>query len=890
MRQKLFVIDAQWLIYQAFHALPAMTGPTGEPTNAVFGFTRDLLAIRHNRKPDYLLCAFDTPEPTFRHRLYDQYKANRGPMPDDLRPQIPRIQELLEAFPVATVIREGFEADDLIGTVARQAVERGLDVVICTNDKDARQLVGPHVRLYTPRGDKFTGPEQVEKDMGVRPDQIIEYMALTGDSSDNIPGVRGIGPKTASQLIQQYGTLEEVLAHADQQKGKRVREGLTGHVEEARLSRQLVTIDTEVPIEIDWDACRTQPFDVPRLKSQFESLGFHRFAGEIQDGQAADAGQAFTWKLIDTADAYADFLEKLRKQKRFCIDLETTSLSPVRADIVGLAFAWETAGGHYLALRTPDGTPHLEAEQVLADLRPILQDPSVGKVGQNLKYDAVVLRQAGIELAGMTFDTMVADYLLEAGQRNHSLDDLAGRYLNHRMIPIGDLIGKGKDQITIDQVEPKRVAEYAVEDAVVAFRLAEVLEPKLSEAGLWNLFAEVELPLVDVLGELEHNGIRVAPAVLEKMSEDFGKQLAALEKDIYRVAGHEFNIGSPKQLAVVLFEELGLPTVRKTKTGYSTDSEVLEQLAAAHELPALIIRHRQLAKLKGTYLDALPAMINPATGRVHASFNQVVTATGRLSSSDPNLQNIPVRSEEGKLIRQAFVAADEKHVLLTADYSQIELRVLAHFSGDPAMVEAFQQNQDIHTAVAARIYGVQPDEVTSEMRRGAKTVNFGIIYGLSPFGLSHRLGISQAEATDFIDAYFFQYEGVTRFIESVLEGAQAKGFVKTILGRRRAITGIKNTAGRQRNLAERTAVNTVIQGSAADLIKVAMNNIHRRLTDEPRGVRMVLQIHDELVFDVPESELDGTLAMVREEMTGAIPLKVPVQVDVACGKNWMEVA
>ncbi|MCL4190543.1 MAG: DNA polymerase I, partial [Thermoguttaceae bacterium] len=629
------------------------------------------------------------------------------------------------------------------------------------------------------------------------------------------------------------------------------------------------------------------------LRSLFREFGFRSLAEKVdalpaQEPAVPAAKVEATCHLVDTAEAFAAFLDQLRRHKWFSIDLETTSIAPRSAEIVGYAFSWSKSEAWYVAVRVPEGQPHLDPQSTLEALRPILEDPDVAKIGQNLKYDMIVLRAAGVALRGVAFDTMVASYLLDAGSRSHNLDELAKVHLGHTTIKITELIGTGRNQKRMDEVAARRVADYAGEDALLPVYLRPILDRRLEQHALKKLFRDVELPLIDVLAELEFNGIRIDVARLAELSRQYGQRMEALEREIYDLAGREVNIASPKQLQEVLFCDLKLPVVKKTKTGSSTDAEVLEELARVHPLPAKILEYRQYAKLKGTYVDALPQMVNPVTGRVHASFNQVVTATGRLSSSDPNLQNIPVRQEAGREIRSAFVPGEDGEVLLAADYSQIELRVLAHYSGDEQLREAFARDEDIHARVASQVYGVPLDEVTPEMRRQAKTVNFGVIYGQSPFGLAKQLGIDQREAAQFIDAYFAGYPGIERFLAKVLAECRTNGYVGTILGRRRTIDGVRPDAGRQRNLAERTAINTVIQGSAADLIKLAMIAIHARLRRERFPARMLLQIHDELVFEVPLSRRDELAALVNEEMVGAYPLEVPLKVDVKAGPNWAD--
>ena len=889
-RPSFYILDAYSLIYQVFHAIPSMTGPAGQPTHAVFGIFRDLLNLARDRKPDYLAAAFDGAGPVFRSELYAEYKAQRSAMPDDLIAQIPVIRKVFEAFRVPVLIEPGYEADDVIATLARRGEERGLDVVICTADKDARQLIGDHVRVYNLRKQSMLDAEALMAEWGVTPAQVVDLLALTGDTSDNVPGVPGIGLKTGAKLLEEFGTLDNLLENVGKVAGAKRKENLVAHRETALLARKLIALREDLDLALDWDALRVNAPDSKALKELCIECGFHRFLAEVPDEKVEGPAWEADYRVVDTLETLETFLAELKRQPKFCLDTETTALDPLRADLVGLSFAWKSGAGHYLPVRGPAGSTVLDETATLDALRPILTDPAVEKVGQNLKYDMLVLQRSGIELAGPITDTMVLSYLLESGERNHNLDQLAKRLLDHTMIPIGDLIGKGKNEITMDQVEVAKAGEYAVEDADATWRIESILAPRVRSEGLWELYSELERPLISVLARMETAGIKVDVARLDRLSKEFADRLETIEAEIYALAGRPFNIGSAAQLREVLFKELKLPTLYKTPGGEaSTAQEVLEELAARHPLPRLLIQHRQLAKLKSTYLDALPALVHPEDGRIHASFNQGVAATGRLSSSDPNLQNIPVRTEDGRQIRQAFVAGHDGWQLLTADYSQIELRVLAHFSGDPALTRAFADDRDVHGVVAARIFGVPESAVDSAQRRVAKTVNFGVIYGLSPFGLAGRLGISQTEAARFIDAYFQEYAGVDAFITRTLESALASGRVETILGRRRPINGIKNTTGRTRNLAERTAVNTVIQGSAADLIKRAMLAVDRRIRERGLQARMLLQIHDELVLEAPGAEIAALAELVRDAMIHALELSVPLKVDLAAGPNWLDV-
>ncbi len=893
MPKSLYIIDTFSLIFQVFHALPEMTSPQGEPTNAVYGVTRDLITILRDRKPDWLIAAMDVRGENKRNEVYEEYKANRSEMPEELVPQIPMIEQLLAGFGVLTLGVPGWEADDVIATLVETVADQDVDVTIITSDKDIRQLLGPKVQLYNFRKNQYLKEADLQKEWGVTPAQVIDFQALVGDSVDNIPGVPLVGPKKASALLEKFGTLEEVLARADEAPGAKLRENLKTYAEQARVSKILVTLRRDLPLEVDWEAARAGQLNLDELAELFRQFGFRRFADEVKtlvpepSDPPPSAAVERSWELVETAEKFDRFLSQLKEQQQFCVDLETTGLDAVQADIVGWAVSWDGACGYYLPVQAPPGQAVLDADTVAAALKPILEDPEVEICNQNLKYDMLVLRRAGIELQGVGVDPMVGHYLLDAGARSHGLDELSRRYLQHEMIPISDLIGKGKSQKKISEVDVDTVGEYAAEDAQIAWQLAQLISEELKEQGLWDLYWDLERPLISILTALEFRGIRVNTELLQGMSAEFAERLEAIEREIYQEAGREFNIASPKQLGVILFEELQLPVVKKTKTGASTDQEVLEKLAAVHPLPAKLIEYRQISKLKSTYVDALPELVNPETGRIHASFNQVVAATGRLSSSDPNLQNIPIRTAEGRRIRQAFIPGESDWRLLCADYSQVELRMLAHFSNDQALVDAFERGDDIHTAVAAKIFNAGPEAVDAEMRRVAKAVNFGVIYGQSPYGLSINLGISQTEAAEFIEGYFAQYAGVDRFLRILLEECARTGYATTILGRRREIRGIRSGLGRQRNLPERTAINTVIQGSAADLIKRAMIQTDQRIRKDQHPGAMLLQIHDELVFEVPAAEIESLSNIVREEMESALDLDVPLKVDISVGNDWL---
>jgi len=885
-----WAIDGHALLFQVFHAIPPMTGPKGDPVNAVFGFTRDLLYLLEVKKPDYLLCALDLSGPTFRHRLYSNYKIQRTEMPEDLRPQIPLVRRLLEAFGITLLELESFEADDLLATLAREVDTAGGECYLVTNDKDCRQLISERVKLFNVRKNQIYDADSLLADWGIRPDQVADFQALIGDPVDNVPGVPLIGPKNARELLTTYGTLEEVLNHADKVPGEKRRQNLLAGREQAFLSRDLTRLDVAAPITIDWASAARRPLVPERILPLFAELGFHGFTDRIRGLDAAPRAMwEVDYQLVETPEKLAALVDEMSQQPALSVDTETTSVSPTEAELVGLSFCWQAGVAYYVAVRAPEGEAHLEIEPTLAALKPVLENANIEKVGQNLKYDMIVLARHGIFLEGLAFDSMLASYLLDAGERNHTLDELAERYLQHTNIKIDELIGTGRDQKRMNEVPLAQVVPYACEDADVAWRLRPLLAARLKEEGLGDLLYQLELPLVNVLVELESNGIRVDVARLAELSARYGGKLVELEREIYELAGHEFNIASPKQLQTVLFAEQNLPVIKRTKTGPSTDADVLEELAARHPLPAKIIEFRQFAKLKNTYVDALPQLINARTGRVHCSFNQVVAATGRLSSSEPNLQNIPIRTDEGREIRSAFLPGPADWLLLAADYSQIELRVLAHFSGDPALTEAFSRDEDIHALVASQVFGVPLAEVTRDMRYRAKAVNFGVIYGQSAFGLARQLTIEQEVAAEFITGYFRRYQGVEQFLAKVLADCRAAGYVSTLAGRKRAIRGVRDGLPKQLNLAERTAVNTVIQGSAADLIKQAMIALHRRLQSQRCEARMLLQIHDELVFEVPPQELQSLSELVAVEMTGVQSLRVPLKVDIKSGPNWAEI-
>ncbi len=926
---RLILVDAHSLIFQVYHAIrQPMSTPDGRPTNAVYGFTRDIFTVRDEMKPDYVVFAFDRPGPTFRSKISADYKAHRPPVPDDLVIQFPMIERVVQAFNLPVIALDDYEADDIMATLAKAGAERGYDVTLCTSDKDCRQLLGDRVRMYNMRKQTYLDVAGVKQDWGVSPEQVIDFQTLVGDPVDNVPGAPGVGPKTAAKLLQQFGTLDNMLANLSQIASEKTRKALQDNLDKLATSKKLVALATDVPITMDWAAWQPREWDGPKLLALFEEFGFRTFASKVRGGPApqadappvparkAEEGDLFPdqeadtvenlpteakrpvvewiaqYVLVDTPELFQKFLDELRKQIRIAFDLETTGLEPMRDDIVGIAITWASGKGWYLPLRAPAGSNVLPPESTLAALKPIFEDANVAKINQNIKFDMLCLRAAGIEVRGVSGDSMIADYLLRAGERSHNLDDLARKHLQHINISIEELIGKrGKKQLRMDQVSADKVCAYAGEDVDVAWRLTELLESELMHENLRKLYDDIEIPLINVLADVEYTGIRLDVPFLKKLSSEMAEQLEILQTEIHKIAGREFNIASPLQLRKILFDELKLPVQRKTSVSgaSSTDQETLEALALLHPLPRKIVEYRQIAKLKGTYVDALPTLVHPSTRRIHTSFNQTVAATGRLSSSDPNLQNIPARTEMGRQIRQAFLPK-EGWQLLTADYSQIELRLLAHCSGDANLKQAFVDGKDIHAAVAGRIFGVAEEQVTSDQRRVGKTINFGVVYGMSAHGLAQRLGLDRDTAAKFIDDYFARYPAVQEYQARLLANCHKTGYAATLMGRRRAIAGVRPRSNiRGMNQPEREAVNMEIQGSAADMMKLAMLRVHRRLNEDKLATRMLLTVHDELVLESPPDETQRAATLVRQEMIAALPISVPVEVDVVAGRNWLDV-
>ncbi len=887
-RKTIYLLDGSSYIHRAYHAIRNLQNAKGFPTNAVFGFTKMILKFLSDKKPDYLAIVFDAKGPNFRHEIYEEYKANRPPMPEDMVVQLPFIRKVVENLGIAILQKSGYEADDIIGTLARAGDSEGFNVVVISGDKDFRQLIGPRVSMWDTMKDKVTDYDSLKAAYGFEPEKFIDVMGLSGDSSDNIPGVRGVGEKTAVSLVQEFGSFEGVFENLGDIKKKKLKETLGVSHDVALLSRKLVTIDRFVPISTDLDELKVGEPSREALADIFRDLEFRdlwdRFASR---GEAVPTEYELCLNMRDVKT----LADRIRSAGLLAIDTETTGTDPMQADLVGVSFCLKEGEAFYLPLThhylgVPEQVLWVDARDVLKE---VLEDDTILKVGQNIKYDACVLKRHGVSLGGISFDTMIASYVINPGLRQHNLDALSQRYLNHKMITFQDVVGKGKNARGFAEVSVEKACEYSCEDADMTLRLKKVLAEKIREEKNEALFNDLEMKLLPVLLDMEMTGIKIDTALFKAMSAEFSVEMKAVEQAILAEAGMEFNLNSPQQLGKVLFEVLKLPGGKKTaKTKrYSTDVKVLQKLSESHGIAVDLLRFRSLAKLKSTYLDALVKMVNPETGRVHTSFNQTVAATGRLSSSNPNLQNIPIRGEAGRKIRKGFVA-DVGKILVAADYSQIELRVFAHYSQDPAFMAAFEEDQDIHTRTALEVLGNETGEVTPEMRRIAKAINFGIIYGMGPQKLSEQLGISKQVARDYIDAYYDRYRGVKRFKEKAIETAEKNGYVTTLFNRRRYLPDISHNNNRIRSEAERMAVNTPIQGTAADLIKKAMIQIHNRLAQERFQSKMILQVHDELVLEAPKEEVGRLIPMIREEMEGVYLLRVPLKVDINQGLNWDE--
>ena len=913
-KKRLLLIDGHALAYRAYHALPPMTGPTGEPTNAVLGYANMLLKAIQDYQPDYVIATFDSGR-TFRHEAYAEYKANRAETPPDLRAQFERIRQLTEALGIPIYVKEGYEADDLLGTLAEQAAQQGLETIIVTGDSDTFQLISPDIKVLTPRrtlGDiQLYDVEAIRERYGLEPSQLSDLKALTGDTSDNIPGVSGVGEKGAIALLQKYGSLENILAHLDEIEQVRYRKALEAGREAALQSQKLVRIVRDVDVKLDLTRSQWGRYDRNAVMAILRELGMHSLVARIPEERPQEVRQLGlfeeakpasvapperllgNYRAVMTLQELEALAERLRGAQRVALDTETTGTDPMRAQLVGISLALEAGEAFYIPIghiRQRGEKPLLSLEEVRKVLGPYLADERLAKVMHNAKFDILVLEEQGMPVRGTLYDTMLAAWLLAPSGRGIGLKEQVWQRLGIEMTPIADLIGSGRNRTTMDRVPIEQVMPYACADADMTLRLMDVLREELNKTAQWSLFADLEMPLVPVLARMERRGMMVDVEYLREMSRALGKRLEGLQEQIYAAAGHPFNINSPKQLGAVLFEELKLPVGRRTQTSYSTDSSVLEELRAHHPIADLILEYRQVDKLKSTYVDALPALVNPRTGRVHTSFNQTGTSTGRLSSSDPNLQNIPVRTELGRQVRRAFVAPPG-HVLLSCDYSQVELRLLAHLSEDPELMSAFHRGEDVHATTAAAIFGIPLAEVTYEQRSLAKAINFGLMYGMSDYGLSARTDLTREDARRFIENYFARFARVKAYLDETIRIARERGYVETVLGRRRYFPELRPSSAANQNLqraAERAAVNMPIQGSAADIIKLAMIRLDERLAERRLRSAMILQVHDELVLEVPEDELDVARALVVETMETAYPLHVPLKVDSAVGKNWME--
>ncbi len=891
------LVDGSSYLFRAFFALPPLKNSRGEPTGAVIGVLNMLRRLLLDYEPDYMAVVFDAPGGSFRNQMYDQYKANRPPMPDDLRCQIEPLHASIRAMGLPLLMVEGVEADDVIGTLANRATEQQLDTLISTGDKDLAQLVNAHVTLINTMSGSRSDQQGVIEKFGVTPEQMVDYLALVGDSSDNIPGVPNCGPKTAAKWLAEYGSIDGLVAHADEIKGK-LGENLRTSLDQLTLSRQLTTIKLDVELEQGPQDLQPGAPDLPQLRELFTRLESKRLLQGLDEegdggGQIEQRALPVEYETLFTQADLQRWLQKLQQAELFAFDTETTSLDYMEAEVVGLSFAVTPGEAAYLPLAHcyPGVPQQLDREQVLQQLKPLLENPARLKLGQNLKYDMSVLANHGIELAGIAFDSMLESYLLDATATRHDMDSLASRYLQHQTIKYTDVAGKGAKQLRFDQVPLEQAAPYAAEDADITLRLHQTLWPRLQQVpSLATLLHEVEMPLLPVLSRMERGGVRIDSAMLAQQSGELAVRMHQLEQQAYELSGRPFNLGSPKQIGQIFFEELELPVISKTPKGVpSTAESVLQELAdMGHELPALILQHRGLSKLKSTYTDKLPEMVNSRTGRVHTSYHQAVTATGRLSSSDPNLQNIPIRNAEGRRIRQAFIPEDG-HRMLAADYSQIELRIMAHLSGDKNLIRAFNEGLDIHRATAAEVFADGDLEaVTTEQRRSAKAINFGLIYGMSAFGLGRQLGIRRGEAQSYVDRYFERYPGVQAFMDEIRQTAAEQGYVETMFGRRLYLPEIKSRNGQRRAAAERTAINAPMQGSAADIIKRAMLAVDSWIQQEQPPVRMIMQVHDELVFEVEEVFVESAGQNIRRLMEGAAELQIPLLVDLGIGDNWDE--
>ena len=897
-RKRLFLIDGYAMLYRAHFAMirnPLITS-YGLPTSALFGFLNQLFRILNKENPDYIATIFDRKEKTFRHKKYPDYKATRDPMPEELQIQLPHLWKLIDALQILNLSKKGYEADDLIGTLAVDGTNNDLEVFIVSGDKDFMQLINDNVFLYAPgtknKPDKIYDKDGVKDRWGVPPEKIIDLFGLMGDSSDNIPGVSGVGPKSAMKLINDYGTLEEALKNADIVTNKRVRNGLLEGKENAIISKDLVTIVTDVPIDYNFKDLEKKNFDVNSLESLLTEYEFHALINQLPG--SSKSSETFVkkseknYKIIQSLDELNKFVKSIKPKNILSFDIETDGLNPMQNNIVGLSFSTKKNTGVYIPIEFKDKSKNLfgddDISTVINIIRPIMEDEKILKTGQNIKFDMLLYKRYGINVNGLICDSMLAAHLLKPEARSYKLDNLSIEYLNYKMISIEELIGKGRKQITMAEVELDKAGYYACEDADIALQLTNIFLKELKDAGLDHFYNKIELPLIDVLLNMEYEGTFVDKKMLEEMSIDLSKKVENLSTKIIKEAGTEFNINSTQQLANILFDVLSLTKIKQR----STAEPVLEALRNEHPLPNLILEYRKLTKLKNTYLDSLPPLINKKTGRIHTTFGQTIASTGRLSSSNPNFQNIPIRTEEGREIRKAFKAQKKNWLIFSADYSQIELRIMAHLSKDPSLIESFKNNEDIHTRTASDVFGVKINDVLPDMRRTAKVVNFGIMYGAGAFRLSQELGIPRSEAQVIIDTYFKRYVGIRNFMDKTIEHAEKQKFVETVLGRRRNIWNVDSDNHIQREAAKRMAINMPIQGTAAEMIKLAMLDINRTLQYENYQSRMILQIHDELLFESPKEEIDKLKDMVTDKMVNAMPLIVPLVVDCGKGISWFD--
>ncbi|MFQ6082181.1 MAG: DNA polymerase I [Candidatus Aminicenantia bacterium] len=886
--KKLYLIDGNSLIYRAYYAIRGLSSSKGFPTNAIYGFVTMLKKLIADENPEYIGVAFDVKGPTVRHKTFKEYKAQRPPMPDDLTTQLPYIKEILRALNITVLEMKEYEADDVLGSLAKKASEKNFVSVLVSGDKDFFQLVNDKIIIYNPAKEKYFGKEEVENFFGVNPKQVIDVLALQGDPTDNIPGIPGIGEKTAKQLINKFGSLDSLIKNLDKIDKTKLKESIEKNLTILKMSQELVTIKTDLEIEFNPDQFKVKEPNYNRVIQLFQELEFTSLLEEYLKEKKLPAKD---YRIIFKEEELEELIKMIEEKKFVSLDSETTHPSPAKADLVGLSFSLEPNKGYYLPLghRYVGAPSQTEKKKALTLLEKVISNPEIKKIGQNIKYDYIVLKNNGIELKGIDLDTMLLSYLLDPNRRNHNLNYLSLSYLQYRKIPYKEIAGTGQKEVTLDQVDVEKVAFYSCEDADITLQLSSILFSQVKEKGLEKLYREIELPLINVLADMEMTGVKIDKDILDRLSKELEQELNYLTKRIYEYAGCEFNINSPQQLGEVLFEKLNLPRSKKTRKAksHSTDVEVLTELAPIHPVPKLLLDYRQLAKLKSSYLDSLSSLINPKTGRIHTSYNQTVAATGRLSSSEPNLQNIPIRTEPGKKIRQAFIP-ENGYLFLSADYSQIELRILAYLSEDPALIDTFINDEDVHQRTALEVFGKESSLLPEEQRRRAKIINFSIIYGTSAFSLGKELGTSPQQAQEFIDKYFERYPKVYQFLNEVVSEATKTGYVKTLFGRIRQIPELKSPNKNIQQAGRRIALNTPIQGSAADLMKKAMIDLWRELKNRKLKSRMILQVHDELVLEAKPDEKEELEFLIKEKMEKVYPLKVPLKVKLSWGINWAE--